>query len=67
MISVGPTSKHFPSERHVSATNLVCRQDDIFTKYITSNQILPIKNKLMVFERKVLRMIFGPIKERDGT
>jgi len=24
------------------------------------------KNKLMVFERKVLR-IFGPTKERDGT
>jgi hypothetical protein len=27
----------------------------------------PIKNKLMVFERKVLRRIFGPTKERDGT
>jgi len=26
-----------------------------------------IKNKLMVFERKVLRKIFGPTKERDGT
>jgi hypothetical protein len=25
------------------------------------------KNKLMVFERKVLRKIFGPAKERDGT
>jgi hypothetical protein len=25
-----------------------------------------IKNKLMVFERKVLRKIFGPTKERDG-
>jgi hypothetical protein len=25
------------------------------------------KNKLMVFERKVLRKIFGPKKERDGT
>jgi hypothetical protein len=25
-----------------------------------------IKNKLMVFERKVLRMIFGPTIERDG-
>jgi hypothetical protein len=25
-----------------------------------------IKNKLMVFERKVLRRIFGPTKERDG-
>ena len=25
------------------------------------------KNKLMVFERKVLRRIFGPTKERDGT
>jgi hypothetical protein len=25
------------------------------------------KNKLMVFERKVLREIFGPTKERDGT
>jgi hypothetical protein len=25
------------------------------------------KNKLMVFERKVLRKIFGPTKERDGT
>jgi len=24
-----------------------------------------IKNKLMVFERKVLRRIFGPTKERD--
>jgi hypothetical protein len=24
------------------------------------------KNKLMVFERKVLRKMFGPIKERDG-
>jgi hypothetical protein len=26
-----------------------------------------VKNKLMVFERKVLRRIFGPRKERDGT
>jgi hypothetical protein len=26
-----------------------------------------IKNQLMVFERKVLRRIFGPTKERDGT
>jgi len=26
-----------------------------------------IKNKLMVFERKVLRKIFDPTKERDGT
>jgi len=26
-----------------------------------------VKNKLMVFERKVLRRIFGPTKERDGT
>jgi hypothetical protein len=25
-----------------------------------------MKNKLMVFERKVLRKIFGPTKERDG-
>ena len=26
-----------------------------------------IKNKLMVFERKVLRRIFGPAKERDSA
>ena len=26
-----------------------------------------IKNKLVVFERKLLRRIFGPTKERDGT
>ena len=26
-----------------------------------------VKNKLMVFERKVLRKMFGPTKERDGT
>jgi hypothetical protein len=26
-----------------------------------------IKNKLMVFERKALRKIFGPTKERDDT
>jgi hypothetical protein len=26
-----------------------------------------IQNKLMVFERKVLRKIFGSTKERDGT
>jgi len=26
-----------------------------------------IKNKLMVFERKMLRKIFGSTKERDGT
>jgi hypothetical protein len=26
-----------------------------------------IKNKLIVFERKVLRWIFGPTKESDGT
>jgi hypothetical protein len=25
------------------------------------------KNKLMVFERKVLRKIFGPTKEKDGV
>ena len=25
------------------------------------------KTKLMIFERKVLRKIFGPTKERDGT
>jgi hypothetical protein len=28
---------------------------------------ITVKNKLMVFERKVLRKIFGPTKERDGT
>ena len=26
-----------------------------------------VKNKLTGFERKVLRTIFGPTKERDGT
>jgi hypothetical protein len=26
-----------------------------------------VKSKLMVFERKVLRKIFGPTKETDGT
>ena len=26
-----------------------------------------IQNKLIVFERKVLRRIFGPTKEKDGT
>ena len=26
-----------------------------------------IKNKFTVFKRKVLRRIFGPTKERDGT
>jgi len=26
-----------------------------------------VKNKLIVFERKALRKIFGPTKERDGT
>jgi hypothetical protein len=26
-----------------------------------------IKRKLMIFERKVLRKIFGPAKERNGT
>jgi hypothetical protein len=26
-----------------------------------------IKQKLLVFERKTLRRIFGPTKERDGT
>jgi hypothetical protein len=26
-----------------------------------------IKNKLMVFERNVLKRIFGPTKEGDGT
>ena len=27
----------------------------------------PIKNKLLLFERKVLRKIFGATEERDGT
>ena len=26
-----------------------------------------MKNKLMIFERKALRKIFGPTKESDGT
>ena len=26
-----------------------------------------MKNKLVVFERKMLRKIFGPTNERDGT
>ena len=26
-----------------------------------------LKNKLVVFERKMSRKIFGPTKERDGT
>ena len=26
-----------------------------------------IKQKLLVFERKILKRIFGPTKERDGT
>jgi hypothetical protein len=26
-----------------------------------------VKSKLMVFGRKMLRRIFGPAKERDGT
>jgi hypothetical protein len=26
-----------------------------------------IKQKLLVFEKKILRRIFGPTKERDGT
>jgi len=26
-----------------------------------------VNNKLMVFERKLLRKIFGPTNERDGT
>jgi hypothetical protein len=26
-----------------------------------------VKSKLKVFERKVLRKIFGPTKEREGT
>jgi len=26
-----------------------------------------VQNKLMVFERKVARKVFGPTKERDGT
>jgi hypothetical protein len=26
-----------------------------------------VKQKLLVFERKILRRIFGPTKERDGA
>ena len=26
-----------------------------------------VTNRLMIFERKMLRKIFGPTKERDGT
>ena len=45
----------------------------VFFLYITLSFCLiivlkeAIKNKLMVFERKVLRRIFGPTKEGDGT
>jgi hypothetical protein len=28
---------------------------------------IPKKKKLLVFERKILRRIFGPTEERDGT
>jgi hypothetical protein len=35
--------------------------------YIESLKFGCIKNKLMVFEKKVLRKIFGPTKERYGT
>ena len=39
------------------------------TTYVCEVWVLKetIKIKLMVFERKVLRKIFGPTKERDGT
>ena len=38
-------------------------------KYACETWVLKeaIKQKLLVFERKILRRIFGPTKERDGT
>ena len=38
-------------------------------KYACETWVLKetVKNKLMVFERKILRKIFGPTKEREGT
>ena len=34
------------------------------TEYV---HLVLLSNRLMAFERKLLRRIFGPTKERDGT
>jgi len=41
----------------------------LFSAYACEKWVLKeiTKNKLMVFQRKVLRKIFGPTKEREGT
>jgi hypothetical protein len=47
----------------------VTKSNRVYITYTCETWVLKgtVKNKLMAFERKVLRKIFGPTKERDGT
>ena len=50
----------YPNLDHIKTTSNIC----LCKVWVLKENI---KNKLMVFERKVLRKIFSHTKERDGT
>ena len=71
-------SKAYYANKFLFKSRLVCKKSKFklywsiirpIATYACEVRVLKeaIKNKLMVFERKVLRKIFGPAKERGGT